>query len=426
MIMAPDTPRLPRGALVAMLAAVSIVSAGYGIVLPILPLMLQAIDGPGATAEVARHTGMLTGFHAVALFLFAPFWGWLSDKRGRRSILMIGLVGFGLSLLVSTIRPTIGLLYVERFLSGMFAAAITPVASAFIADQGGDDAWRARHLAWVSMASISGFLLGPMLSGFLATLSTALSSADALPWQSFALPFLVIAAMALLSALAVRVLLPDGVQAQPTAQKAQEPQQNRHVATILTLRGIGFVVAAGVGAFEVGLALRGNLDLGMDPQRVAFMFTTCSLVMFVVQGLVFSPLTQPASTRWLISPALVVMAGALLLVPRTFDYAKLLALVAIVAASAGILAPILTYWLSLEGGQTKGAVIGKQVAIANLGQAVGSFAGGSLLASSPVPGTPFILSAALLLAMAWAAGGLPGRLARSSAGSEHASSTPPR
>lgn len=422
MIATPDTPRLPRGALVAMLAAVSIVSAGYGIVLPILPLMLQSIDGPGATAEVARHTGMLTGVHAVALFLFAPFWGWLSDRRGRRRILVIGLVGFSLSLLVSTIKPTIGLLYAERFLSGVFAAAITPVASAFIADLGGDSNWRARHLAWVSMASISGFLLGPMLSGFLATLSTALSSTDALLRPSFELPFVVIAVLALASSLAVRTLLPDGEQAQSVAQEMQQPRHDGLTATILTLRGVGFVVAAGVGAFEVGLALRGNLDLGMDPRRVAFMFTTCSLVMFVVQGLVFSPFTQPAATRWLISPALVVMAVALLLVPQTIDYAKLLALVAIVAASAGILAPILTYWLSLAGGQTKGAVIGKQVAVANLGQAVGSFAGGSLLAGSPIPGTPFILSAGLLLAMAWAAGGLPGRLARTPADSEHANS----
>ena len=95
---AKNEPRVSRAALAALLFAVSTVSAGYGIVLPILPLMLQTIDGASATAEVSRHTGLLTGAHALALFLFAPFWGRLSDRYGRRSILSVGLVGFSASL----------------------------------------------------------------------------------------------------------------------------------------------------------------------------------------------------------------------------------------------------------------------------------------------------------------------------------------
>ena len=82
--------RLTGVSLAVLLLSVATVSAGYGIVLPILPLMLQAIDGPNATASVARHTGLLTALHALALFLLAPFWGWLSDRQGRRPILIGG------------------------------------------------------------------------------------------------------------------------------------------------------------------------------------------------------------------------------------------------------------------------------------------------------------------------------------------------
>lgn len=389
------TPRFPTAALVAMLLAVSTVSAGYGIVLPILPLMLQVIDGPNASAEVSRHTGLLTGLHALALFLFAPVWGRLSDQYGRRLVLCVGLFGFGASLLLSSVQLSIGVLYAERFFTGLFAAGITPVASAVIADQGGSDVWRARRIAWVSMAAISGFLLGPMLSGFLATLPNALSEGERV--QSYELPFFAIAGVALLAGIAVHRFVPNKPTDLSASKERKRPSSSTgNTQTILTLRAISFLVAAGVGVFEVGLALRGNQELGMAPVQVALMFTACSLVMFVVQAVVFLPRVRPSWTRWLIAPALGVMALSLLLVPLMSEFAALLATVAAVAASAGILSPILTYWTSLESGKTKGAELGRQAAVVSLGQALGSVAGGSLYTFAVIPAAPFVVSAVLL------------------------------
>lgn len=421
----PGRPPFSGAPLAALLLGVSTVSAGYGIVLPILPLMLLAIDGPNAATEVARHTGLLTAVHAMALFLFAPVWGWLSDVHGRRAILVVGLVGFSASLLLASFWPTIGAFYAERFFTGLFASAITPVACAVITDQGGSDAWRARRLAWVSMASISGFLIGPMLSGFLATLSTV-SSGGPVMRQSYALPFLAVSILALAAARAVHIWVPSRNNTSSADQFQSLPARDKDRGTIWTLRAIGFVVAVGVGAFEVGLALRGNQDLGMDPRQVALMFSVCSLVMFVVQAAVFSPMVAPASTRWFIVPSLITMATALALVPRMTAFTTLLALVAIVAASAGILSPILTYWVSLEGGQSRGAELGKQTAVTNLGQALGSLAGGSLFASTFVAGAPFLLTSSFLAAAAFACWRLPCRLDRARATSPSANSRTPR
>lgn len=404
-----NQPRFGVGALAVMLLAVSTVSAGYGIVLPILPLMLQAIDGPIATTEVSRHTGLLTGVHALALFLFAPIWGKLSDQYGRRNILCLGLVGFGASLLLSPVKLNIGMLYAERFFTGLFAAGITPVASALITDQGGGDEWRARRLAWVSMAAISGFLLGPMLSGLLATLSGTLA-VDRIA-RSYELPFFTIAAVAIIASLAVRLFVPNNVtDASAQGISARLQPQIGDALAILILRTISFLVAAGVGVFEVGLALRGNQELRMPPAQVALMFTVCSLVMFVVQAIVFSPKIRPSWTRWLIAPALGVMSVALLLIPATSEYIALLTTVSVVAASAGILSPILTYWTSLESGKTKGAELGKQTAVVSLGQALGSVAGGSLYSFAIIPAAPFVVTALLLAAAAMTALKLPRRL----------------
>lgn len=405
MIDARAEPQFSAPALAAMLLAVSTVSAGYGIVLPVLPLMLQVIDGPNAAVEISRHTGLLTGLHALALFLFAPVWGRLSDQYGRRIILCIGLFGFGASLLLATLKLSIGLLYVERFVTGVFAAGITPVASAVIADQGGSDEWRARRIAWVSMAAISGFLLGPMLSGFLATLSKATSSGESV--RSYELPFLVIAGVALIAATTVHLFVPNkATEVSASAERKRPSSSSGSTQTLLPLRAISFLVAAGVGVFEVGLALRGNQELGMAPAQVAMMFAACSLVMFVVQAVVFLPRVKPAWTRWLFAPALGVMALSLLLVPRMTGFAPLLATVAAVAASAGILSPVLTYWTSLESGNTKGAGLGKQAAVVSLGQALGSVAGGSLYTIAALPAAPFVVTAILLAGAAVSGFGL--------------------
>jgi predicted MFS family arabinose efflux permease len=236
------------------------------------------------------------------------------------------------------------------------------------------------------------------------------SSGGAVARQSYELPFFAVSIVALLAASAVRIWVPSCNATSSADQIQSRLSFDPNVRTIWRLRTIGFVVAIGIGAFEVGLALRGSQDLGMGPRQVALMFTACSLVMFVVQAAVFSPMVAPASTRWFIMPALITMAVALILVPRTTDFTALLAIVAVVAASAGILSPILTYWVSLEGGTSKGAELGKQTAVTSLGQTLGSLVGGSFFASTILQGAPFLISSILLAAAAIACWRLPRRL----------------
>src|SRR5262249_2275980 len=146
---------------------------------------------------------------------------------------------------------------------------------------------------------------------------------------------------------------------------------------------IAFVTAIAIGAFEVGLALRGKQVLGLDATRIGVMFAECSLVMFVVQTLVFSPLIKPELTRWFISPGLAVLAVSLVVVSLSTTWIAMTLAVALVAASAGILSPIVTYWVSLGSSKTQGTELGRMTAAASLGGALGS-AGGGLLFNAPL------------------------------------------
>ncbi|MEO5757685.1 MAG: MFS transporter, partial [Mesorhizobium sp.] len=230
--------------------AVFAVSMGFGIVLPLLPFLIERLLGAGAhAAQVSRATGLLTAIYTLALFLFAPVWGRMSDLFGRRVILLSGLVGFGATMLVfSGIESLLGL-YAERFLSGLFAAAVTPVALAVIADLAVDEEARARRLTFVSLAGISGFLSGPMIGVLMAGEATsALTKSSSV--GSLAIPLAATSLLALLAAPAVALLVP-GPGPGAAVQQHEHHLGHTHQWLVVRLLALAFVVSAGVGVFEV-------------------------------------------------------------------------------------------------------------------------------------------------------------------------------
>lgn len=386
--------KMPIDIMAVLMASVFTVSLGFGVVLPLLPYLIERLLGAGGdVAQVARSTGMLTGLYMFALFLFAPLWGKLSDRYGRRKILVIGLTGFGATMATFAFIETLAAVYAERFLSGMFAAAVTPVALAAIGDMVTTDELRARRLTFVSLAGVTGFLLGPMVGLFIAQ-----GAAGILPLTSssgsLGFPLAATAMLAfILAASAVR-LLPRANEANLTSMQRTDTTQT--VRTLMPrMLGIAFIVSAAIGVFEVGLALRGNQELGFTKYQVAIMFTECSLVMIIVQAIVFSPWIRAETTRWFIAPALASLAIGLFLVRRADDFAMMLLVVGAVAASAGIISPILTYWISSKARHAQGSQLGKQTAAASLGAAIGSGAGGLLFDVTWLPDASFVLIAGL-------------------------------
>ena len=398
---AVDTPHKGR-ILLSLMLAVFAISVGFGVLLPELPDLVGQMLGEGSSpAKVSRATGLLTALYMFALFLCAPVWGQLSDRWGRRPVLLIGLTGFGATMLVFAAIQSLYGLYAERALSGLFAAAVTPVALATVTDFSATRVELGRRLTFVSLAGVSGFLLGP-------TLGVALTRASGATGGAMMVPLAATGGLALVAALAVALTVGRSPVGRP--DEIRQPAQVAAPQLVRWLLALGFVVSAGVAVFEVGLALRGRQDLGLDPAQIAMMFTLCSGVMIVVQAIVFSPLVRPEFTRWLIAPAFAVMAAALFTVPLTTDFRLMLVVIGAVAASAGILSPILTYWVASHAGHKSGAELGRQTAAASLGAAVGSAAGGLLYDVTWLPNAAFVLTAGVIALAVWPGLWLPGRL----------------
>jgi MFS family permease len=314
---------------------------------------------------------------------------WVGVVRGAE--ILLGLGGLVLALALFGISQSLWLGYLARILGGVFAAAVLPVTLAYVADTS-DSERRARRFAWMSAASLLGFLAGPALAGWLSGVAMAMPSGTMVRRGAIWLPFLAAGAIGAIVLLAGYFRLPEPV-ASPSPHPDEEAQ--RQNGTLKALFLLSLLVFFGLGSFEVGLALLGQRNLGLDPSRIGIMFMECSLVMLAAQTLVFSPLARDYGGRHLIVPAFLVMAVGLGLLPVAAAFGVLLFLVGLVSAGSGVLIPLLSYQVSLHGGASQGAALGKQTAAASLGQALGSTAGGLLFAvTAPAP---FWLTAGLLL-----------------------------
>lgn len=384
---------LPWKPLCSLLLAMFSIALGYGVILPILPSLVERLAGASDAAALAEHAGLLTGVYMLAIFLFAPVWGKVSDRCGRRRAILLGLGGFAIVTAGSTLIDSLPGLYVGRFFAGLFSSAVAPASYALVGDHAPSREWRAHRYTLLNIAGTAGFLVGPLLGA--AAFSSAQAMSIGRGEASLLAPSLAISALAIAAGLSVWCLLPKAPGARKNLGAQVRPEHSR--AVIVRLLGISFTTALAVGAFEVGLALRGKEVLGMDAYRIGMMFAECSLIMFLVQAVVFSPLVKPDSTRWLIAPALIALAGGLVAVPLTTSYVSMTIAVAVVAAAAGVLSPIAVYWISVTAGDKQGTELGFQTAAASLGQAVGSALGGLLFNQTLIPNASFTLAATAVL-----------------------------
>lgn len=364
-----------------LLALVFTVSMGYGIVLPALPGFLAGLPASAGRISVPWHTGLLTGAYMLALFLFAPLWGYVSDRVGRRKVILLGLAGFvGAMLWFALVRGLVSA-YAARALAGVFAAAVLPVVLAWVSDAGASRT-RAQAFAWLSAASALGFLFGPALGGWLASIETFGGRA------AMALPFYTSAALGGGMWLAAYLGLPES-----PLRHALEDMSQPNVPSLFGLLVLSMLVMFGIGSFEVGLALQGQQVLNLGPREIGWMFAECSLVMILVQVFVLAPLLKRFG-RGLLAPAFLTMAVGIALLPLAATYPMLIVGVGLVAGASGVLIPSLAYLVSLAAGTRQGMALGKQTAAASLGQAAGSAVAGWLFAV--LIGRSFWVTAALL------------------------------
>jgi MFS transporter, DHA1 family, multidrug resistance protein len=380
---------ISKGAVALLCAMVLVVSLGYGAGLPLIqPYLLHYFDAV-PLSTVTWHVGMLSGAYMFALFLFAPLWGRLSDRHGRIPVLLISFTAFLMGSVATALAPNIGAVYGAITLAGAGAAAIVPTAQAYIADFS-TTVDRSRRFVLVGGASYIGLVAGPAFGTWLAgpVMGVPVGQMEnMLNW-----PALAVALAGLpLVLLAPRCLGWHRVVALPIAAKPSASRTRFLHSSML----LAFFASFAVGTFQVGVNLFGSQTLGLTTTALAAMFVTCSLAMLIAQSsLMFSSVRSRIDQR-MMATAFVSSAFALAFTSYTPGAVSLGLMIAVVATAIGMIGPVLSYELLESQSATPGALLGKQAAASNLGQALGSISAGSLFALAPT--APFWAAAMVML-----------------------------
>lgn len=169
---------------------------GWGLIIPVMADLIAQLKGIPVN-EASTYGALLLSAFAVTQFLFAPVMGNLSDRYGRRPVLLLSLLGFGIDYIILALAPTYGWLFIGRIIAGFTGASFT-TATAYIADVSPDEITRAKNFGMIGAAFGLGFVLGPALGAFLAT------------WGIRA-PFYAAAALCLINCLYGYFLLPESL-----------------------------------------------------------------------------------------------------------------------------------------------------------------------------------------------------------------------
>jgi DHA1 family tetracycline resistance protein-like MFS transporter len=187
-----------KAALGFILVTLLIDVTGLGIIIPVIPDLISGLIH-GNNSDASKYGGWLTFAYAIMQFLFAPVLGNLSDRYGRRPVLLLSLLGFGLDYLVVGFAPTIWWLFAGRVIAGIFGASFT-TATAYIADISTPEN-RAQNFGMIGAAFGLGFIIGPVLGGLLGGFGARV-------------PFFAAAALSLLNALYGYFVLPESLPAE--------------------------------------------------------------------------------------------------------------------------------------------------------------------------------------------------------------------
>lgn len=169
---------------------------GFGVIIPVMPKLIEQLLGVDDISKASQYGGWLTFAYAFMQFLFAPVLGNLSDKYGRRPVLLFSLFGFGIDYLLLSFAPTIAWLFLGRLIAGVTGASFT-TASAYIADISTPEN-RAQNFGMIGAAFGLGFIIGPLLGGLLGELGPRV-------------PFMVAACLALMNWLYGYFVLPESL-----------------------------------------------------------------------------------------------------------------------------------------------------------------------------------------------------------------------
>lgn len=374
-----------------------VVTLGFGLVIPIIPFYMENM-GAGGT-----ELGLLVASYAFMRLIFAPIWGSFSDRIGRKPIMMIGIFGYGLTMVLFGLATELWMLFAARILSGILSSATSPTTMAYIGDSTSEED-RGWGMGILGAAVGLGTIFGPALGGLLAD-------------ESLSTPFIIAGAMSMLALILIATLLPESLpkeSRQPVGKKIPIPEFRLWWQAISSPIGIllvlAFILTCGLMVFYGIFGLYALEKFNYGPKEVGIIFMVVGLVSAITQG----GLTGPITRRWGESPVIKIgMLGSALtfiLMALAENYWSLLITIGLFVFTTSILTPAVSSLTSKRAATQQGMAMGLSNSFMSLGRIAGPLWAGFVLDLNliyPFISGAVVMSIGFIVSLVWLRGDLP-------------------
>ena len=393
---------MKRSPLLVIFITVFIDLVGFGIVIPVLPYYAEGTKFGATPSQV----GVLFASYSLMQLIFAPVLGRLSDKHGRRPVLLVSLLGTSLGFFILGFATTLWMLFLGRIIDGISGGNIS-TAQAYIADVTTKEN-RAKGMGLIGAAFGLGFVFGPAIGGILSR------------W-GINVPFFFAGGLALLNVLLLYFALPETVTpdhpARVSAATGRSWQQvfaalrEPALASVLTIYFLGIVAFSIMTAsFSLFMMFR----LGYDAFHNGWVFAYVGVISAVIQGGLIGRLVKTFGEPLLVIVGALLFAASLVAVPFVKPSTGLITILIIGAATSigqALSAPTLSSLASKSASVAEqGSVLGVMQSVASLARAVGPSLAAVLIYSAAVhigyDGVPQKMSDASILRTFWTAAGI--------------------
>ncbi|WP_394772548.1 MFS transporter [Mucilaginibacter sp.] len=365
-----------------------LVMTGLGITLPVLPFYIEKLllSGSILSDKVSLDVGLITGSFPLTQFLFSSYLGSLSDKIGRRPLILAGIAGFSVSTFLFSLGGSVMLLYASRLSAGIFTAGFVTASGAYIADLTSKEQ-RGKNMAVLSSIAGLGAVAGPLLGNLLKVNIKLNLFFGQLKLDKFSTPFVISSLLALVVLILYAILLPEShkvyrkVVKRPIAKAKIQliPNWKLLNRTFMSLLAFSFISQLALAMFEGTFALHSQRLFSFGPQQLSVVFIVCgSLMGFLQLGPVAWLIDKKGENILLPFGFLFLGIGIFMLTTsRTMEW--ILIYVAFISTGMAILTPTLASLITKDSEKGHGASLGIFSSVNSLGQVTGVVTGGVIM-----------------------------------------------
>ncbi|GGA72376.1 MFS transporter [Ornithinibacillus halotolerans] len=346
-----------------------LVMVGFGIIIPVLPFYAEEI---GATPT---ELGLLMAVYSLMQFIFAPMWGKISDRVGRKPVIIIGIFGLSLSFFMLALATELWMLFAARIIGGILSAANMPTVQAYVADITSEED-RSKGMGIIGAATGLGFIFGPAIGGVFTNINLHT-------------PFYIAGFVSFVTMLFVIFVLKESIH-----YSAKNRHMNQMTAPdkstknpITMLYFLQFFISLSLSGLEATFAYFAAVKAGLNAVTLGYIFMIMGLASAFVQGSM-GKLTKKFGEGTIIQLGIIISALGFGLILFIQDFTTAAIFLAIFGIGNGVIRPSVSSLLTKSAKLGHGAVTGYLSSFDSLGRIIGPVLGGFLY--STFIGLPYI------------------------------------